>query len=319
MIERPDPDVRGDDVRIRVALGGLCGTDLSIFAGDIPVAYPRVLGHEMCGTVFAGDAVPAGTRVVVDPSISCGACYQCTRGQSNVCPTGALLGRDRDGILAESISVPARNVYVLPDAVGDDVGPLIQVLTTCVHAHRQTEIFPGDVVVVIGLGVTGLIHVQLARSRGAALVVGVSRSRAKLELARELGADEVLEADGDVAADVARASDGRGADVVIESAGKVATFAQAIELARIGGAVMAYGTMTETDGRLPFYDLYHKELRISNPRAAKPEDFPVAIAMVAAGRIRLAPLVTDRFPLSDLPAAFQAASSGRSLKVLVEV
>lgn len=319
VVDGPDPDTGADEIRIRVAFAGLCGTDLSIFAGKIPVEYPRVLGHEMVGTAVAGGAMPAGTHVVVDPSIACGTCYQCSRGQTNLCVAGALLGRDRDGVLAEAISVPARNVYAVPDEVGDDVGPLIQVLTTCVHAHRQTEVFPGDVVVVLGLGVTGLIHVQLARSRGAARVVGVSRSAQKLDLARELGADVVLDATGDIGAGVARASDGRGADVVIECAGTVATFGQAIELARIGGRIMAYGTMTETEGRLRFYDLYHKELQISNPRAAKPEDFPVAISIAAAGSVRLDQLVTHRFSLADVGRAFEMASTGDALKVLVEV
>ena len=297
----------------------MCGTDLSIFGGKIPVGYPRVLGHEMTGTAVSGGAVAAGSRVVVDPSIACGRCYQCVRAQTNLCPRGALLGRDRDGVLADVIAVPAANVYALPDEVPDHVGPLIQVLTTCVHAHRQTDVFPGDVVVVLGLGVTGLIHVQLARSRGAATVVGVSRSRSKLELARDLGADVVIDAARDVPGEVARATDGRGADAVIESAGTVATFGQAIALARIGGRIMSYGTMTESEGRLRFYDLYYKELQISNPRAAKPEDFPVAISIAARGGVRLEPLVTHRFELSDVERAFEVASSGGALKVLVEL
>lgn len=308
-----------DHVTVRVGTGGLCGTDLSILRGTIPVQYPRVPGHEMTGAVMVGGALAAGARVVVDPTIACGTCYQCSRGQQNLCPRGALLGRDRDGVLRELISVPRENVYPLPEVVPDDVGPLIQVLTTCVHAHRQTEIFPGDIVVVVGLGVTGLIHVQMARARGAGTLIGVSRSHRKLELARQLGADVVVDAGGDVAAKVAEASEGRGADVVIECAGYVSTFAQAIELARIGGRIMGYGTMTETHGAVPFYDLYYKELLISNPRAAKPEDFPVAISMAAAGSIHLEPLVTHRFPLEQVDRAFAAMERPDALKVLVDV
>lgn len=315
----PEPEGGAARVSVRVASSGLCGTDRSIFLGKIGVAYPRVPGHEMSGVVTGGDRFDPGTRVVVDPSIACGTCYQCARGQQNLCPNGALLGRDRDGVIRELLSVPAGNVYPIPDGVSDAIGPLIQVVTTCVHAHRQTEIFPGDVVAVVGLGVTGLIHVQLARSRGAALVIGISRSARKRTLALELGADRAFFPEQDLAERMGAASEGRGADVVIESAGYVSTFARAIELARIGGRVMVFGTMTETEGAVPFYDLYYKELQISNPRAAKPEDFPVAISMVAAGSIRLEPLVTDRFPLREVASAFAAMDRPDALKVLVEL
>jgi 2-desacetyl-2-hydroxyethyl bacteriochlorophyllide A dehydrogenase len=318
----PEPEPQEGEVLVRTRTTGICGTDLSIFTGGTPVAYPRVPGHEASAVVEAGDLDPLspGTRVVIDPAIACGRCYQCRRGQTNLCPNGALLGRERDGVFRELLTVPAGNLHPVPNQVPDHAVPLVQVLTTCVHAHRQTEIFPGDTVVVIGLGVTGLLHTQLARARGAGTVIGISRSRSKLELSRDLGADLAVDARAaDVAAQVRDATDGRGADVVIECAGRVATLAQAVQLARLGGQVMAYGTISETEGALPFYDLYYKELRISSPRAAKPEDFPAAIALAASGSVRLEPLVTDRFPLDAVAEAFATAQRGPSLKVVVDL
>jgi L-iditol 2-dehydrogenase len=317
----PEPRARDGEVLVRTLATGICGTDLGIFTGRTPVAYPRVAGHEMSGVVEVGDdaGLSAGTRVVVDPAIACGICYQCLRGQTNLCPNGALLGRERDGVFRELVTVPVGNVHPVPAQVPDHVVPLIQVLATCVHAHRRTEIFPGDTVVVLGLGVTGLLHTQLAHARGAAAVIGISRSPSKLQLSRELGADVAI--DGrtpDVASQVLDATGGRGADVVIECAGLVSTLAQAVEFARLGGQLMAYGIINETEGALRFYDLYYKELRISSPRAAKPEDFPAAISISASGSVRLEPLVTDRFPLDAIADAFAAAQEATALKVVVE-
>src|SRR6266511_3440579 len=199
-VDSPVPEAGEAAVRIRAV--GICGTDLSIFKGKIPVAYPRIMGHEMVGEVIAGPAgsPEPGTRVIVDPNVACGRCPRCREGRANLCRDGWLLGRDRDGGLREIVAAPAGNLHRIPDDLEDHVAPLIQVLTTCVHAQRMTEVFPGDSVVVVGLGVTGLLHVQLAKIRGAWPVVGVTRSPEKLELARALGADVTVAA-GDEDAD----------------------------------------------------------------------------------------------------------------------
>ena len=309
---------------IRVRSVGICGTDIGIHSGAIPVAYPRVLGHEIVGIlehggeVSAADGVEVGAAVVVDPGIACGMCRQCREGRSNICTRGRLLGRDSDGGLRERLVVPASNVHPLPDAIDLSVAPLLQVLATCVHAQRRVAIFPGESVVVLGLGVTGLLHAQLARLRGAGPVIGVTRSSEKLALAGTLGADLAIPADGSEAAAVAAAVPG-GADLVIEAAGTVGTFGRAMEMVRTGGRILAYGTMTETSGDLPFYDLYHKELTVVGARSARVEDFPAAIEAVASRRVALDALVSGRFPIADVARAIRAAGAPGSLKVIVDV
>jgi L-iditol 2-dehydrogenase len=316
-IERPDP---GDD---RVVVGtrslGICGTDRKIFSGAIAVSYPRIMGHEIVGEVLeAHDDLPVGARVIVDPSIACGSCARCLEGRGNICERGGLLGRDRDGGLSEALAAQPGYLHRLPDAVPDDVAPLIQVLTTCVHGQRRVEIFPGESVVIWGVGVTGLLHVQLAKLRGAWPVVCVTRSEAKLELARELGADVTIRASDDAVDGVRAATDG-GADVAVECAGTVATLGQAVASVRGGGRILAYGTIAATEGAFPFYDLYHKEVAITNARSARPEDFPVAIEAVASGRVRLDPLVTHRFSLDRTADAFATDGSPGALKVIVGI
>lgn len=314
-----------DEVLVRVTHSGVCGTDLKIYRGDIAVEHPLILGHEMIGTVVEGstDEVAPGDRVIVDPVTYCGTCFHCQVGQQHLCPKGHLLGRDRNGGFAQYVVAPGTNVYPLPAGIDDTVAPLIQVLTTCLHAQRLVEIFPGEAVVVLGLGVTGQLHVQLARARGAHPVIGVTRSEWKLDLAEELGADITIPAGEDVKAGILEATDGRGADLVIESVGKVATLAQAVDLARIGGRLMIFGIISETDGTLPSqmgYQLYYKELQIVHPRAAKGEDYIGSIDLVQREAVQLAPLVTHTLPLGELDRGLELLTSKGThrMKVILE-
>jgi L-iditol 2-dehydrogenase len=318
--ERPEPTADGEDVVVRIRAIGICGTDLSIFSGKVPVDYPLVLGHEMVGTLE--DPVPGldpGTRVVVDPNVFCGTCYQCLKGQENVCSKAELMGRDRDGAFGDFLAVPARNVFPIPDEIDVQAAPLLQVLTTCVHAQRQAQVFLQDSVLVLGLGVSGLLHVQLAKVRGAHPIIGITRSESKRSLAARLGTDMVIDpSEPDLEERVAEATQGRGPDLVVECVGKTETLAQAIKLVRVGGAITVFGTITEEWGELPFYQLYFKELSLVNPRAAKPEDFPASIGLVAAGTIELDPLITHTFPLESAEEAVVTSGESSSLKVILD-
>lgn len=318
-----DSPVPGEgDVLVCVTHSGICGTDLEIYSGGIPVDYPRIMGHEMIGEIAetAGKGLGVGTRVIVDPVTYCGTCYQCRAGQNNICPSGALIGRDRDGGFADFLSMPVGNVYALPDAIKDKEASLLQVLTTCFHAQQLGPVIPGESVVVIGLGVTGQLHLQLAKNSGASPIIGITRSAWKRELAEDLGADATFEPGDNLKSRVLDLTDGRGADLVIESAGRVATLAQAIDLARIGGRILNFGTYTETEGKLPFYQLYYKELLIINARAAKGDDFSPSIDLVKSGAVKLLPLISHQMPLDDLSAALDTleSPSADSMKIILQ-
>ena len=287
--------------------------------GSTPVDYPRVLGHELVGTVVAaesGGKSATGTRVLVNPGIHCGCCHLCDKDRAHLCHRGGLLGRDFDGVFAESLAVDDRYLLPVPDRIAPDGAGLLQVLGTVFHAQQTVKVSPDAVAVVIGLGVSGLLHLQLLLRRGVSSVIGVTRSRWKLELARELGASSVATPE-EAAQVVAEVSQGRGADLVVEAVGKEATVVQAIELCGSGGDVIVFGTVTEAGGRMPYYQLYFKEITLHNPRAARPSDYQAAIDLAAEGSIELAPLVTARYPLEEAEAAFAAARSGDHLKVLL--
>jgi 2-desacetyl-2-hydroxyethyl bacteriochlorophyllide A dehydrogenase len=303
-VDRPSPD--GGGTVVRVTNSGICGTDLKIYGGGIPVHYPLIMGHEMIGEVVEradGDGPEVGRRVIVDPVLFCGACFHCGIGQTNLCASGGLLGRDRDGGFAEYVAAPPGNIFAMPDEIGNREAPLIQVLTTCLHAQRLASISSGNAVVVLGLGVSGLLHVQLAKAQGADPVIGVTRSAWKRELAEELGADMTLAPDEKTKGSVVEATGGVGADLVIESVGRLSVLAQAIDVARFGGRVLSFGIHTVREGSLPFYDMYFKELTFINARAAKGRDFPASIDLVRRGAVRLAPLVSHSLPLDQLDKA----------------
>ncbi|MCP5087242.1 MAG: alcohol dehydrogenase catalytic domain-containing protein [Rhodobacteraceae bacterium] len=319
-IERPVP--AENEVLVRVSHAGICGTDLEIFRGGIPVAYPRVMGHEMIGQVVqTTSGEPAtGNRVLVDPAYYCGDCYQCRAGQFNLCPSGGLIGRDRDGGFAEFLVAPTGNVYVLPDEIRGEEAPAIQVLTTCFHAQRLAGITPGQPVLVIGLGVTGQLHVQLAKAAGASPVIGTTRSAWKRELAETLGADATLAPSDRLSENIRELTGGVGPDLVIETSGRLSAFSQAVELVRSGGRIIPFGIYTETEGELPFYQLYFKELQLVNARAAVGADFPPSIELVRQGKIQLTPLISQVLPLGDLNRALDDLNSSmaRTMKIILQ-
>jgi L-iditol 2-dehydrogenase len=305
---------------VRVAVAGICGTDRKLAAGVFPVAAPRVLGHEMTGWVEApasGGAVPAGTPVVVNPAAFCGVCRECRRDLPHLCARGGLLGRDLDGCFAEYVAVPEALLHPLPAGVTADEAALVQVLSTCVHAQSGVAVSPDSTAVVVGLGVAGLLHVQLLRARGVRAIAGVTRAAWKRDLAVACGASAVV-APGDAAAAVAGMTGGHGADIAIECAGTGATLAEAMRLAGPGATVILFGAVRTADG-LPAYEGYLKELTIRCPRASRPRDFDTAIRLCADRRLEIAPLVTSRFPLSGLAAALDASEDPAQLKVVLDV
>lgn len=317
----PVPNVNPDETLIRVTKSGICGTDLKIYQGGIPVDYPRVLGHESVGEVVSGGTLKPGTPIIVDPAYYCGACYNCRDGQSHLCPNGGLIGRDVEGGFADYMVAPSRNIHALPNDLKPDIAPLIQPMTTCLHAQRKAKIFPGEAVLVYGLGVTGLLHVQLAKAHGAYPIIGVTRSKWKRELAEDLGADFTFAPNENLKNSVLEITGEKGGvDLVIESVGQLSILAEAIELVRLGGRILPFGIYTQTKGELPFYNLYFKEIQVVNARVAKPEDYPASIDFVRRGVVDLKPLITHTFFINDINKALDMLDGGDSscVKIILD-
>lgn len=299
---------RGEAV-VRVAATAVCHTDLSIYSGRHPgVSYPVVPGHEAAGVVEAvgpESRISAGARVVINPIIACGACDCCVRGDENLCRRAGLLGRDLDGTLAERLVLPERYLHPLPAGIDLETATLIETLATVRHAQRRVSIDPGDAVVVLGQGATGLLHTRLAKLSGASPVVAVSRSPWKRELARRMGADATVGPGGrDVVDEVLALTAGRGADVVIDAAGDPGLLRPALDMLRPGGTLLLYAISHDPVPEFTTFPLYHKELKLVGSRALVPADFEPCIRLVETGAVELDGFITGSYPLDRTAAAF---------------
>ena len=309
-----------DQVVVRINQVGICGTDTKILSGKIPVDYPRILGHEMVGEVASAppdSPYQEGARVLIDPGVSCGWCHLCRVGRTNICINGGLMGRDVDGVFTEFTVAPVNRLVAVPDTISDKAAGLLQVLGTCVHAVKRVQPFPGQVAAVIGLGVTGQLISQLLRMRGMN-VVGITRSEWKRDLASELGAVAVAAPD-QASTVLSEITGGEGPELVVEAVGTEDTLAEAIKLVGTGGEILAYGTITGGGSGLPYYEMYHKELTLYNPRAAVIADYADGVSLAASGALSLEPLVSHELGLDDAARAFELVHDSSSLKVVMSV
>jgi 2-desacetyl-2-hydroxyethyl bacteriochlorophyllide A dehydrogenase len=287
-------------------------------------ALPIVMGHETTATVMdKGKAVnkfEIGERVVVQPAFSCGKCQLCAEGRDNICLAGGMMGRDRQGGFAEYIVVNAENAFRLPDPIGYVEGTQIQTLATVYHSQKRLQLSPGQSVLVIGLGATGLLHVQLAKASGATPVIGLDVSPPKLEMAMKLGADLTIRLpDENVLTRIREATRGKGPDAVIEAVGVASTVALGVDAVAPGGKVLLFGSGHEPlTGFDPFL-LYYKEIHMIGTRAAGRADWQPCIDLVESGRIELKPLVTHQMAFQDIKKAFAIMDEGPPELVRVAV
>jgi propanol-preferring alcohol dehydrogenase len=302
------------EVLVRVAAAGMCHTELHFVSGllDLGVA-PVTMGHEVVGRVEAvGSGVSAdrvGERVIVYYYVGCGRCRHCRVGDEQLCPAiAAEYGFVSDGGYAEYVTTPARNAVPLPDHVSDvDAAPIGCAVTTAVHAAKLADLAAGEWAVVYGVGGVGFGLVQLARSMGAR-VIAVGRSAAKLELARTLGAEAVVDASaGDVAARIRELTGGAGADVVFECVGNAESMAASSAALGRRGRLVFVGYSPDSFTVHPI-QLVVFEQRVLGSVGATLQDLHDAVDLVARGVVRT---VVDRtLPLSDFQQGLDAMARG---------
>jgi 2-desacetyl-2-hydroxyethyl bacteriochlorophyllide A dehydrogenase len=316
-VRRPEP--QAGEVLVRVGMAGLCGTDFAIWTGDRPVSYPRVLGHEFVGHVEAIGSgvrrVRAGDRVVVEPNYSCGTCALCREGNRNLCLTRTAVGIDVDGCFAETARVPERCCWPAPAGVADDDLSMTEPLAVVVRAVARAGVKPGEPTAVVGGGTLGLLAVQVLRGAGARVLV-VSRTARRFALARELGADATHAVAGGGLEAAARTFSGReGVAVVVETAGTPEAVTYALTLVRPGGRIVVTG-LPHAPTPVAFFAVVRREVTILGSMIYQ-DEFPEAMRLVADGVVRTRPLVTHRFGLDALDAAFAAHAQPDSIKVAV--
>lgn len=323
--EVPTPSPGAGEVLVRVAACGCCHTDLHYLDHGTPTFKqpPLILGHEITGTVAAlGSAADGnlkeGDRVLLPAVLTCGHCAMCRTGRENICEHSVMLGNTIDGGFAEFLTVPAKDVIILPDDVPLVEGSVIaDAVTTPFHAVvRRGRVTPGDWAIVFGCGGVGLSLVQIAAAVGAR-VIAVDLKDAKLELAKAFGAAAALNPSRTERLDKeVRRLTGGGADVAFEAVGRAATQEQAFACLRTGGRLVLVGYSPETlplnAGRVMF-----REIEILGSLGCRPVDYPRVVELVRLGRIRLKELVSHRFPLERINEAFDTLRGGDAVRVVV--
>ncbi len=297
------------EVLLMVRAAGICGTDLHILSGSHPQAKPPLVpGHEFAGEVVAvGEGVDQsllGRRVGVDSYLGCGNCINCRLGLVQQCERGTCeLGVNVDGGWAEYVTVPARNLYLLPDAVSFDEAGAGCILNCSMAAIEAVGIQPGDRVLIIGDGPSSLVMLQLARMKGASRVMLAGHRKRRLTLGAQLGADFVVNTTENQLEDAVRKLSG-GPNVVIDAVGTSMTMASALALAGTFARVHLFGLPHGPMSGLPMDMFLWKELRLSGSTGA-PSLWPVAMDYLSRGLLKVKPIVSHRFPLADGPAALK--------------
>ncbi len=327
----PDPVLQEpDDAVIRVSLSAICGSDLHYFHGKAPLDPGEGIGHEAVGVVEAiGPAVErvhVGDRVVVSFVISCGRCWFCRAGQTQLCEdfkyVGAgIFGGDLGGAQAELLRVPHADVNLLPipDDMADERALFLgDVLTTGVYAAEIGAVGPGDTVAVVGAGPVGFFAIQAALARGAERVLALDLLPERLALAERAGAEPVDVGARHPQMALAERTDDRGADVVIEAVGHPSAFETAIDVVRRGGRVAVVGMYTSETVEVPMGIYWTRALDVRFAGIC-----PVhvwwerALEHVVAGRIDPSPIVSHRLPLEDAALGYELFDTRRATKVLL--
>ncbi len=315
--ETAAPRVGAGDVLIQPSRAGVCGSDVSLFAGHrAPPAYPLLLGHEFVGRVTAlGEGVTkfaVGQRVIVEPNYPCGACAFCRSGRGNICPNKTIPGVNVSGCFAEAFAAPAEFVFAVPDAISDSDAATIEPLAVSLHALWQSGAQLGDTIAVLGCGATGLLLIQAAVAQGLR-VIAHDKFADKLAMARQLGA--VMPNDDDVA----KLWQAENVTTVFECAGVTATVELALSAVPRGGQVVLVGLSTAPANFVPFR-LVRESIRVSGSIIYDhPKDFARAIALVARGALHPAQIVTDTLPFGEITRALEIASTGQAGKVHLQI
>ena len=323
--EVPTPGIGTGELLITVLASGICGSDVMEWY-RIKKA-PLVLGHEIAGEIAkVGEGVKrykVGDKVFVSHHVPCNTCCYCLSGHHTACETLHTTNYNPGG-LAEYIRVPRLNVehgvFLLPDEMSFEEGTFIEPLACAVRGQRIAGLKKGQNVLILGSGISGLLHLLLAHAMEAGRIIATDVNEYRMKMAKELGADVVINADRDVPTRLREINEGRLADLVIVCTGAFPAFTQALESVDRGGTVLFFApTKPGVNLPVPVNEFWRNEIKLVTSYANSPLDATEAIELIRSGRVPVRKLITHRLSLRDAGIGFRLmADAGESIKVIIE-
>lgn len=323
--ELPVPRIGPGELLLRTRSSGICGSDLMEWY-RIKKA-PLVLGHEITAEVVeigaGAEGFKPGDRVFSTHHVPCGQCRYCLAGHQSVCDLLRTTHFEPGGF-AEYIRVPKINVELgtlrIPDSVTYDEGSFIEPLACVVRAQRFAKLTANQSVMVLGSGISGLLHIQLAKARGAARIVATDISEYRLNAANRFGADVLLHGSEDVPARLLEVNDGRLADLVIVCTAAMPAIQQAVKSIDRGGTILFFApTAAGVDVPIPLFDFWRDEINVVTSYAGSGDDLKEALELIRDRKVRVADMVTHRLPLAETEQGFRLTASGQdSIKVIID-
>ena len=324
--EMPVPKIGPAELLVKVHATGICGSDVMEWY-RIQKA-PKVLGHEMAGEIVeVGEGVEkhnVGDRVFVSHHVPCNDCDYCLNGYHTACKTLQNTNYDPGGF-AEYIRIPEINVknngvYLLPDDMSYEEGTFIEPLACAVRGQRLAQLKPGQTVMVVGSGISGLIHINLARALGAGKIIATDITDFRLDAAKRFGADVAINAMDDVQKLLLKANDGKLADLVIVCAGALSASVEALKYVERGGTVLYFAVPgPEETVPVPMNDLWRNEIKLMTSYGAGPLDLDTAMDLLSSRKVVLSDMITHRLDFEEGLLGFSLVDGAQdSIKVIFE-
>ena len=326
--ELPTPQIGHGELLVRVEASGICGSD-ALEWYRLPKA-PLVLGHEIAGTVaVVGEGIDQytiGDRVCVAHHVPCNVCHYCRRGHHTACDTLRKTNFDPGGF-SEYLRLPSINVdrgtFVVPEEVSFEEASFTEPLACVIRGQRIAGLHLGDSVLVLGCGIAGLLHIQLARASGAALVVATDIADYRMEAATHFGADAVIPANKDISACFREINDGRLADIVIVCTGAVSATLQALESIERGGTILFFALLDQ-DATIPLAVnklFFRNDVTLTTSYAGSPADYAMALELIRRRRIQVQEMITHRLGLEEISQGFQLLlhpEQQQAIKIIIQ-
>lgn len=322
--DKPEPKPGKDQIKIEVKYAGICGSDIHTYEGHYRVAVPVTLGHEFSGEVVEiGENVTEfklGDRVTSETTFYiCGECEFCRTKDYNLCNHRKGLGTQQDGGFTNYLIARKESVHLLPENVDFKSAAMTEPLACTHHAVEKTEVRDGDVVVVIGPGPIGLLTAQVAKSRGARVVItGLTNDQVRLDKAKEIGIDYVVNIQEVGLKDfVNDLTNGYGADIVYECSGAIPAAKQGLDILRKKGQYCQVGIFAQSEIPFDLEKIIQKEIRVVGSRSQKPADWSASLELMNKGLVDAKSLVTHEYNITEWDKAYESIKSGEAIKVLL--